>query len=84
MNRWPAEIQRVFRVHAADANTRAQLERRLNQAPGVMLVEFRHDRLPDSPWPELTDPRVRVAFAPVRGTAHSAHFPSSSSKVVSQ
>jgi hypothetical protein len=84
MNRWQARNQSVFRVHAADASARARLGRRLDESPGVVIVEFRHDALPDRPWPELTDPRVRVAFAPTRRATDSAHFPNPSFKVVSQ
>lgn len=75
MNRLSARNQSVLRVHAADASARAQLGRRLTENSGVVVVEFRHDQIPDMPWPELTDPRVRVAFAPARRTPRTAQFP---------
>lgn len=56
----------VLRVAPEQGCVRAALAEHLRHPHHDILVVFPSDHLPDTPWPELADARVRVAFAPPR------------------
>jgi hypothetical protein len=62
----PGPVSVVLRVDSDHADVRLWLAEQLGTAAGNILVVFASDAVPQTAWPELSDARVRVAFAPAR------------------